>query len=437
MELYSDIPRLYTAVAQWMACVVYISLFPKRWSIRITSVICIVALVLQAGLLVMTENVVIYLWVPVMLLAVSFMFGIIFLCMNGTVILAGYSCAKAFLAAEFAASLEWQIACFIYERIGEAPIALRVGLLFGIYGIVYIGLYRIEKKMQFYKYCQHLSFRDFISAGSISVFAFLFGNMSFVITNSPFSASALSDVSHIRTLGDFCGLVLLYAFQTKICEYIIEKELSAIQFMYKKQYDQYRYYQSSMEMIHIKYHDLKHQITGLRGEKDEAKREEWLDQLERELDENRLIDQTGNSVLDTMLGAKIFQARKNHIRITCVADGKLLNFMHVTDICTIFGNALDNAIESVITLEDQEKRMIHVTLSKQKNFILINIANYFTGKLKLEKGELPKTSKTNKENHGYGLKSIQKTVEKYGGSMSMQEKNNWFELRILIPDRNE
>lgn len=167
------------------------------------------------------------------------------------------------------------------------------------------------------------------------------------------------------------------------------------------------------------------------------KRKQWLDKLEQELDENRLIEQTGNQVLDTMLAAKIFQARKNQIRITCVADGKLLNFMHVTDICTIFGNGLDNAIESVITLENQTKRLIHVTLREQKNFILINIANYIEEEIKLGKGELPETSKQDKENHGYGLKSIRMTVEKYQGSMSVQAKNNWFELRILIPEKNK
>lgn len=39
-----------------------------------------------------------------------------------------------------------------------------------------------------------------------------------------------------------------------------------------------------------------------------------------------------------------------------MADGKLLDYMHVTDICSIFGNALDNAIEHVILIPDPEKK---------------------------------------------------------------------------------
>lgn len=51
-----------------------------------------------------------------------------------------------------------------------------------------------------------------------------------------------------------------------------------------------------------------------------------------------------------------------------VADGTLLDFMDIMDICSIFGNALDNAIECELKIADKEKRLIHVTVSQQKNF---------------------------------------------------------------------
>lgn len=437
MDIYSDIPRFYTALAEWMACLVYISLFPKRFGKGITIGICSIAIVLQSAFFIFTADMPLFLWIPVMMMAVSLMYGLIALCTKGSLALLGYHCAKAFLAAEFAASLEWLVESLIAGAAGGILLIWRGILLLSIYIGFFWLVFRIEKKMQLYKYCQQITGKETFSAVVIAVFSFLFSNISYVVARVPLEGNILAGIFYMRMLGELCGIVILYAYQTKVCEYILEKELTAIQSMYKRQYDQYRYYQSSMEMIHIKYHDLKHQITGLRGEKDEAKREEWLDQLEHELDENRLLEQTGNHVLDTILGAKIFQARKNHIRITCVADGRLLNFMHVTDICTIFGNALDNAIESVATLEDPKKRMIHVTLSKQKNFVLINISNYIADDIELEKGELPKTSKINKEDHGYGLKSIQKTIDKYEGSMSVQGKNHWFELRILLPDKND
>lgn len=435
IEITGDIPRIYTALAEWLACVIYIIMLPKRWNKWMTVAMCVLGLVIQSAFLVLTENVAIILWIPVMIAAVGLMYGLILLCTASTPVLAGYCCAKAFLVAEFAASLEWQIDSFLWKFLGVESLFLQIVLLALIFEIAFCGIYFFERKMRSVSFEKQLTVKELVSAVAIAVSAFLFSNMSYVITNSPFSSAVLADTFHMRTIGDLCGLVILYAYQTRICEYMVEKELSAMQSVYKKQYDQYRYYQESMEMIHIKYHDLKHQITGLRGVTDEAQRKAWLDQLEHELDENRLMERTGNNVLDTILAAKIFQARKNGIRITCVADGKLLNFMHVTDICTIFGNALDNAIESVVTLEDPDKRMIHVALSRQKNFVLINVSNYIAEDMVLEKGTLPATSKRDRENHGYGLKSIRQTAEKYKGTMSLRAKDHWFEVRILIPEQ--
>ena len=109
---------------------------------------------------------------------------------------------------------------------------------------------------------------------------------------------------------------------SRISEYVAEKELSVMNVMLKSQYDQYRNYQDSLDLIQMKYHDLKHQITGLRAESDEEKRKKWIDSMEKEIAAFENISRTGNQVLDTILAAKIFHCRKNHIQITCVADGK-------------------------------------------------------------------------------------------------------------------
>lgn len=102
------------------------------------------------------------------------------------------------------------------------------------------------------------------------------------------------------------------------------------------------------------------------------------------------------------------------------------------DLCTIFGNALDNAMEHVIQIEDQEKRLIHVTVSKMEEFILIRIENYLQDEIEFD-GELPSTTKGNKAYHGFGLKSIKYSVEKYCGTMEVKAENHWFTITILIP----
>ena len=121
--------------------------------------------------------------------------------------------------------------------------------------------------------------------------------------------------------------------------------------------------------------------------------------------------------------------------MTSVADGTLLDFMEVVDICNIFGNALDNAIESVMRIEDKEKRLIHVTVSKLNDFVMIRIENYFEGILKTD-GEEYLTTKDDQKYHGYGIKSIKYTADKYDGAVYINTDNNWFDIKIAIPKKN-
>ena len=267
----------------------------------------------------------------------------------------------------------------------------------------------------------------------MAVAIFAFSNLSFLNENAPFASRERADIFSIRTLVDFGGIAILHAYQSRISEYVAEKELSVMNVMLKSQYEQYRNYQDSLDLIQMKYHDLKHQITGLRAESDEEKRKKWIDSMENEIAAFENISRTGNQVLDTILAAKIFHCRKNHIQITCVADGKLLDHMHVTDICSIFGNALDNAIEHVILIPDPEKRLIHLTVSAQKGFVFIKIENYCEAEISKNEEDLITTTKKDSKNHGFGLKSIRAAVEKYDGSVVFGVQQNWFELKILLP----
>ena len=121
--------------------------------------------------------------------------------------------------------------------------------------------------------------------------------------------------------------------------------------------------------------------------------------------------------------------------MTSVVDGKLLDFMDVVDICNIFGNALENAIESVIRISDKEKRLIHITVSQVNNFVMIRIENYYEGTLNTDGGEFL-TTKNDKKHHGYGIKSIKYTVDRYDGAVYINTDNNWFDIKIVIPQKN-
>lgn len=102
-----------------------------------------------------------------------------------------------------------------------------------------------------------------------------------------------------------------------------------------------------------------------------------------------------------------------------------------TDLSILIGNALDNAIESVEKISDPDKRLIHVSVNRQKGFLRIRVENCYEGDIRFVAG-LPSTRKDARY-HGYGMKSIRSVVEKYNGSMTVKAEDGWFELRLLFP----
>lgn len=430
--VYPDIPRIYTAIAEWLACLIYLSLLQKRIQGRKLAGISVMFLLAQCALLHVTRNVPLLLWLPCMLAAAGLMYVFLYRCCRVSMRSAGYCCARAFLLAELAASLEWQIHCFFVFKIGFDAWWFELLILPAVYGAVFSIGWMVEKKLLSVEALSDISRRELWSAAAIVSAAFAFSNLSFIYAGTPFSSSFIADIYNIRTLVDLGGLAILYAYQSRLSELYAERELNAINSMLKSQYEHYRYYQESAEMVHIKYHDLKHQIAGLRGETDPQKRSEWLDIMEKELNQYEMTCKTGNHVLDTMLSIKQIYCRKHDINLTCVADGTILNFVHVVDLCTIFGNALDNAIESVITLEEPEQRLIHLTVTQQKNFVFIMVENYCPNPVEWGE-ELPITTKADKKYHGFGVKSMKYSAEKYGGYLSAGVRDHWFVLKILIP----
>ncbi len=211
-----------------------------------------------------------------------------------------------------------------------------------------------------------------------------------------------------------------------------ERELHMMQQLLYRQQEQYRISQENIDLINRKCHDFKYQMEALRKLKDEKLIDEQLKELERSAMIYDSIFKTGNPVLDTVLTEKSLICEANQIQMTCMADGEKLNFIGNVDLYTIFGNALDNAIECVMKQEDVEKRIIQVSVFHEKNLLMIRVGNYCEERLEFSHG-IPISTKQDKGYHGFGLKSIQYTAEKYGGGIVCQNPQNFFVLQILIP----
>ena len=118
--------------------------------------------------------------------------------------------------------------------------------------------------------------------------------------------------------------------------------------------------------------------------------------------------------------------------MTCFADAHNLDFIDVMDVCAIFGNAIDNAIECEQKIRDPQMRLIKVNVYTQNRFLLIRVENYCENQVDFDSG-LPVTTKADRQMHGYGVKSMKRAVEKYGGHLNLEQEDNWFRITALIP----
>jgi hypothetical protein len=434
--MFSTIPRLFTALAEWCGCLIAILLYPRRRSGPALAGLLAGALVVQGTFLELTGSLPVAFWMPCMAAAVGLMFLLLALCCDIPLRGVAYCTVSAFLLAEFAASLEWQLYCDLARRLNSQSWLLFWFCLLIIYAGVFgfsIWINRrdraVEDPMEFQR-------SELILPVFIGCFCFLFSNLSFVTGNTPFSSDSAEEVYNIRTMVDFAGVAILYAYHFQRGRTLAQRETDAIQNTLKKQYDQYCQTRESIDLINRKYHDMKHQIAALRAEPSGEKRAAYLDQMEEELRAYGDRQDTGHPVLDTLLTGKGMQCSARDIPFTCTVDGSLLDFMDVMDLCTVFGNLLDNAMEYEEKVADPSKRMIALSVSEKKQFVLIRCENYCP-QAPVFHGGLPVSTKGDRRFHGFGMKSIRYTAEKYGGSMTAEWKDSWFRLTVLLPRQGE
>lgn len=417
MTMLPSIPRLYTALAEVLAVLLYARRLPRRFH-RQTAVTVVWALVLGI-FLHKTGYVPLAWWVPCMLCAVLLLYGYLWGSRAVNWLEALYITARAFLLAEFAASAEWQLHCWLFpHRSGFDPLAL--ALLAAVYGVVYGLMFWLERSRPLPE--KHLDISN-----KAALAAFVMAGTVFVVSNLLFlgESPATMNVFCIRTLVDFCGVLILTLQHEQLRESALHQELSAMDNVLHRQYEQYKRSKEGIELINSRYHELKVQIADIRAQRDRAKQDAALAKMENSILQYEAENKTGNPVLDTLLTAKTMECQQENITITSVADGRMLGFLTIRELCTIVGVALDNAIAAVRAEPDPEKRLIKVAVYSQGGFAMLRFEHYTETVPALDADGLPK--------QGSDLKSVRTTVGQHGGSMTLHWENNWCTLRILFP----
>ena len=207
----------------------------------------------------------------------------------------------------------------------------------------------------------------------------------------------------------------------------LQNENKILQILLQKDKQQYLLAKRSGEKIQMKYHDILKRNT----DQGIVNYEEL-----REIDDDKEVlfttFFTGNRALDIILSEKALESERAGIRFICTADGSAVDFMKSYHIYSLIGNALENAIEYLNSYDRKDVKEVEASITKQHNICVIKVSNYAENVVIAEDG-LPKTTKQDEENHGYGLKSMKNVAELYGGDMSVTFKDNTFVVKVAIP----
>ena len=245
-----------------------------------------------------------------------------------------------------------------------------------------------------------------------------------------------SDMSFENSLVNYitnlmCCILLLYSQFGLLLNKELEGELQTMQQLLNQDKEQYASLKENIDLINMKCHDMRHQIREIGISK--SLNSEVIDEMEKSITLYDTMVKTGNEALDVILSEKSLLCYRKGIVLTCVADGGRLDFMSATDLYSLFGNALDNAIEAVMKIDDPDGRIIGLRIHAVGQMVTINLKNSFVGEVELDDDGFPVTTKEDKRYHGFGLKSIRYVVEKYDGSVAVQVEDGMFNLNVLVP----
>lgn len=211
----------------------------------------------------------------------------------------------------------------------------------------------------------------------------------------------------------------------------LKADIEIIEKMWRDDKRRYEIAKENIDIINVKYHDLKHRLLELKAGKCEVSDEE-IREIEDAIGIYDTSVETGCDPLDVILSEKSLYCRRNGITLTCMVDGGSLTFMSASELYSLFGNILSNAVEAVSDLSDGDKKVISFTVRRVGDMLIVESENYYSGNISFKDG-LPLTSKGDKQSHGYGMKSIKMLAEKYGGEMSVYTDEDVYRLTILLP----
>lgn len=235
------------------------------------------------------------------------------------------------------------------------------------------------------------------------------------------------------------GLIVLNLVVFHLISEILEnsRNMKEAEALRQQSIGQLELYNSMREYYNIqrqRTHEYKNQIVCmdmLMKKKDYSKLEDYIGNISDGLDAQLDMVDTNNDVVNAIFNAKYYEAIKNDVlvvlKINDLSDIKISD----NDIVTILSNLLDNAIEAAKQC-DIGKRIVKIKMLYEDAVLSIAVSNSYKAEPVLTEDGYIRTTKKDREEHGWGMRNVVATLEKYNAEYIIDYKNGEFVFSIIM-----
>lgn len=187
------------------------------------------------------------------------------------------------------------------------------------------------------------------------------------------------------------------------------------------------------ELVRRFRHDLKAHVAALEGGVAAGDLEflkQYLERMKQEVPKRRFERYTGVAAVDAIIGEWHQKAKDQGI--TWKWEGQLQdhNKVEIFDLCVIVFNLLSNAVEAASKLEEGVERYVDLRIGVMQERVVIRVAN--SCQKELNEHTLSRTTKSDVQNHGFGLKNVADIVEKTNGEMKRRIHDGVYEVDVIL-----
>ncbi|MDD6301930.1 MAG: ATP-binding protein [Bacillales bacterium] len=238
------------------------------------------------------------------------------------------------------------------------------------------------------------------------------------------------DTKSVKVYGILLCVILLFTLYGIFDVDILARDKKTLEKIIESNQKNSKLSDESLKIINMKLHDVKNIFEKYDND---PQNKEFLLELKNAVQNYDNTFQYNNEVLQTVVIETNLRCLEENVYFSVMVDESKLDIFSKADLFSLLGNALNNALEAVLNVDEKDSRFIKFSISSKGKMLTIHVENSFVKESLLLNGKNIVTSKQDKVNHGIGLKSIQYITGKYKGIFDYQVDGNIFILNLLFP----